>query len=243
MATTGVLEQQSLLRASADRKAKTFEELCEPIPAWARQTTVWFGMIYLWLCSSWYFQFVLTFFEAVVCPVLCASNGNTWLCQSGWHMGLPIGIMLFIVCSPAELSGKLAQTINHSSMLARTTLISLVLLKGTIIIYQNDAWPSDFVAWKPAGFGVVAGNLMGSFANTGIMPQIAADLKPALLDRAVTVCPIYAVSWICKSMFFLCHVVYCRSWDGFLFAVMLMWYCFFFETQLRSRCKLVCAWL
>ena len=196
MAVTGVLEQQTLLRASADRNAKTFDELCQPIPAWARQMTVWCGLVYLWACAGWYFHFVLSFVEAQLCPVLCRSSGDNFLCQSRWHFGFPIGIMLFAVSFPAELSGSMSRAINCTSMIAKTTAILIALVKGALVWHQKTE-ASELIAWKPTAFAAVASNMIGTFANTGIMPQVAADLKPSLLHRAVRICPCSAVSNIC----------------------------------------------
>ncbi|CAK9023564.1 Aa_trans domain-containing protein [Durusdinium trenchii] len=193
MAVTGVLEQQTLLRASADRNAKTFDELCQPIPAWARQMTVWCGLVYLWACAGWYFHFVLSFVEAQLCPVLCRSSGDNFLCQSRWHFGFPIGIMLFAVSFPAELSGSMSRAINCTSMIAKTTAILIALVKGALVWHQKTE-ASELIAWKPTAFAAVASNMIGTFANTGIMPQVAADLKPSLLHRAVRICPCSAVS-------------------------------------------------
>ena len=48
---TAIVEQQTLMRASVECNATTFQELCQRTPAWARQTTIWSGLIYLWACA------------------------------------------------------------------------------------------------------------------------------------------------------------------------------------------------
>ncbi|CAL1172939.1 unnamed protein product, partial [Cladocopium goreaui] len=190
---TAIVEQQTLMRASVECNATTFQELCQRTPAWARQTTIWSGLIYLWACGGFYFDFLEAFFEGQLCPLLCASNGDVWLCQSRWSLSLPILLMIYVVCSPAELSGRLARGINITNMFVKTLVIAAAILKG-FLTWRTKTETTSYVTWRPIGFFRVTSILMSSLANTGILPQLAADVQPALREKVTTWCPAIAVS-------------------------------------------------
>eukprot|EP00435_Cladocopium_sp_Y103_P061280 s945_g22.t4 len=190
---TAIVEQQTLMRASVDCKATTFEEMCQKIPAWARQTTIWSGLIYLWTCGGFYYDFLDSFLEGQLCPVLCASNGDAWLCQSQWHLALPLFVMIYVVCSPAELSGRLSRFINSCNTVVKAVVVVAAIAKG-LLTWSSNILPSQHWAWQTRGFFRTASILMGSLANSGIMPQLVADVKPEVQLEASRWCPIIAVS-------------------------------------------------
>eukprot|EP00435_Cladocopium_sp_Y103_P016130 s529_g4.t1 len=165
---TAIIEQQTLMRASVDCGATTFQQMCQRTPAWARQTTIWSGLIYLWACGGFYFDFLEAFFEGQLCPVLCASNGDVWLCQSrcyldGWRDAL------------------------------KTVVIVAAILKG-FLTWSTKTETFSYVTWRPIGFFRVTSILMSSLANTGILPQLASDVQPELRDKVTTWCPTTAVT-------------------------------------------------
>ena len=170
--------------------------MCQPIPVWARQTTIWSGLIYLWTCGGFYYDFLESFLEGQLCPLICASNGDAWLCQSRWHLSVPILIMIYVVCSPAELSGGLSRCINFTNTIVKAIVIMGVIAKGVLTWSSNTdlSRASSHMAWNPLGFFRVSSILMGSLANSGIMPQLAADVQPNIRKQATVWCPIVAVS-------------------------------------------------
>jgi len=197
---TAIVEQQTLMRASMDCKATTFEEMCQKIPAWARQTTIWSGLIYLWTCGGFYYVFLDSFLEGQLCPVLCASNGDAWLCQSQWHLALPLFVMIYVVCSPAQLSGRLSRCINSCNTFVKAVVVLAAIAKG-LLTWSAHIVPSQHSAWNTRGFFRTGSILMGSLANSGIMPQLVADVKPEVQLEASRWCPIIAVSM--QSVIFL----------------------------------------
>eukprot|EP00438_Fugacium_kawagutii_P006281 Skav222668 [mRNA] locus=scaffold997:577804:578907:- [translate_table: standard] len=154
--------------------------------------TIWSGMIYFWVCAGFYFAFLESFLENQLCPVLCAWNGDTWLCQSRWYLSLPIAIVIIVLNTPTELSGRLARCINLSSTMIKALVAVAAIAKG-ILIWKGPT-EANHAAWRPLGFFRVTSILMGSLANSGIMPQLAADIKPNLRERATVWCPVLAVS-------------------------------------------------
>ena len=190
---TAIVEQQTLMRASADSNATTFEEMCRPIPGWARQTTMWSGLIYLWACGGFYFDFLLSFAEGQLCPILCLSHGDAWLCQNEWHLAIPITIMVVFVCWPSEFSGGLARSINLINIIIKTVVILAVIFKG-LMTWKAKTEASTYVQWNFLGFFRTSSILMGSLANSGIMPQLVSDIEPDVRDRATKWCPIISVS-------------------------------------------------
>eukprot|EP00438_Fugacium_kawagutii_P036829 Skav229474 [mRNA] locus=scaffold4865:14931:16265:- [translate_table: standard] len=191
---TAIVEQQTLMKASVELDATTFEQMCQSIPAWARQTTIWGGMIFLCSCSGFSFIFLESFLENQLCPVLCAWDGDTWLCQSRWYLSLPITILIIVLNSPTELSGGLARCINVSSTIVKAVVTLAAIAKGILIWKDSTGTVPSYAAWRPLGFFRVTSILMGSLANSGTMPQLAADIKANVRERAMVWCPVIAVS-------------------------------------------------
>ncbi|CAK9084774.1 unnamed protein product [Durusdinium trenchii] len=193
---TAILEQQALLRASIERDANNFEDLCQPLPAWARKTTVYGGLVYLWSCGAYYCYFVEAFLHDQVCPRL-GSPQDAWsawlLCSNPYFTAVPVFIMVFLESYPAELSGFVSLVINYTNMITKVVVGFTALIKG-LSTWADLTEPETYEVWNVGGFLTVFSMLMGSFANTGIMPQIATDVDHSVRDRAMVLCPIIAVS-------------------------------------------------
>ncbi|CAJ1440560.1 unnamed protein product, partial [Effrenium voratum] len=193
VAVTAILMQQVLMKASAELSATTFEELCRPLPQLPRVITVWSGLIYLWACGAFFFQFIEVFVSDQICPVLCQNNTGTWLCQSELRVALLVFLATFPLCFPAQLSGMLPLVINNTNLVTKYTVIAIALAKGVKTMLQDDPLKTSWTAWRPSGFMGITSLLLGSFANTGIMPQITSDVSAPLRLRAAQVCPLGAV--------------------------------------------------
>ena len=146
------------------------------------------------------------FLEGQLCPLLCASDEDVWLCQNPWQLSLPIFIVIYVVCSPAELSGRLSRCFNVANIFVKTVVIVAAIVKGFLTSQQTET--SSCVAWKPMGFFRVTSVLMGSLANTGILPQLAYDTRPQLREKVTRWCPIVAVSMQSSVYFFVALLGY-----------------------------------
>ncbi|CAK9005253.1 Aa_trans domain-containing protein [Durusdinium trenchii] len=195
MGTTAVLEQQALMAASVQRKAHTFDEMCEDLPTWARRVSVWSGVLFLWGCGGFCVQFIQEFISEQLCPVLCAHDGSFWLCQSKCYLSIPIFLVVFVTCYPSQLYGCLSLSVNAVSLATKVVLVLTAVLKGFLVWTRaNPATVAHHTAWRPSGLPAVFGLLSACLANSGIMPQLAGDLKPSLRTMASKWCPIWAVA-------------------------------------------------
>ncbi|CAE7518823.1 unnamed protein product [Symbiodinium microadriaticum] len=192
VATTAMAQQSALISTSCQLGAGTFEELCQPLPNWSSRVTVASFLLYYWGCLGFYAQFVEVFLADQLCPLLC-QRGSSWLCQSEYRLGLLVFLVFALVSWPPQLSGTAAVFINNMNFLVKWVVIVTAVAKGVYTVISVDA-ERDYVAWAPSGFVRVACLLMSSYANTGIMPQIAADVDKSQQQRAAKLCPIIAVS-------------------------------------------------
>lgn len=172
VATTAMAQQSALISTSCQLGAGTFEELCQPLPNWSSRVTVASFLLYYWGCLGFYAQFVEVFLADQLCPLLC-QRGSSWLCQSEYRLGLLVFLVFALVSWPPQLSGTAAVFINNMNFLVKWVVIVTAVAKGVYTVISVDA-ERDYVAWAPSGFVRVACLLMSSYANTGIMPQIAA---------------------------------------------------------------------
>eukprot|EP00913_Durusdinium_trenchii_P025488 g23926.t1 len=171
--------------------AVALEDLCQPLPAWARKTTVYGGLVYLWSCGAYYCYFVEAFLHDQVCPRL-GSPQDAWSANP-YFTAVPVFIMVFLESYPAELSGFVSLVINYTNMITKVVVGFTALIKG-LSTWADLTEPETYEVWNVGGFLTVFSMLMGSFANTGIMPQIATDVDHSVRDRAMVLCPIIAVS-------------------------------------------------
>ncbi|CAE7268822.1 unnamed protein product, partial [Symbiodinium sp. CCMP2592] len=192
VAITAMAQQSALISTSCQLGAGTFDELCQPLPIWSGRVTVASFLLYYWGCLGFYAQFVEVFLADQLCHLLCQS-GSPWLCQSEHRLGLLVFLLLAVVSWPPQLSGTAAVFINNMNFLVKWVVIVTAVAKGVYTVISVDA-ERDYVAWAPSGFVRIACLLMSSYANTGIMPQIAADVDKSQQERAAKLCPVIAVS-------------------------------------------------
>ncbi|CAE7246885.1 unnamed protein product [Symbiodinium natans] len=191
VAITGALQQSALISTSCQLGAVTFDELCQPLPAWSSRITVASFLVYFWGCMGFYCQFVEVFLADQVCPALCGS-GSDWLCNSEYRIGLLVSIFFALVSWPPQLAGTAAVCINYTNFAVKWVVIITAVAKGVHTAFFVEA-ERTYTAWAPAGMVRIACMLMGSYANTGIMPQLAADIDKSQQERAAKLCPSIAV--------------------------------------------------
>ena len=126
-----------------------------------------------------------------VCPALCGS-GSDWLCNSEYRIGLLVSIFFALVSWPPQLAGTAAVCINYTNFAVKWVVIITAVAKGVHTAFFVEA-ERTYTAWAPAGMVRIACMLMGSYANTGIMPQLAADIDKSQQERAAKLCPSIAV--------------------------------------------------
>ena len=210
MAGTAILMQQTLMIASTQQGASTFEEICERLPKSLRQMSVCFVLLYLWGSGGFCCQFIASFLLDQLCPWMCESDGSFWMCQRELNTSLVVFVFAFVACYPPRLFGWMSLGLNYLNALTKITLLCVAFVKG-ISVWSTRTERTEipsYTVWRPAGMLSVLSLLAGSLANSGIMPQLVADLHPSLLKKASVWCPIVAVSLQATTMAILTLVGY-----------------------------------
>ena len=131
MAGTAILMQQTLMIASTQQGASTFEEICERLPKSLRQMSVCFVLLYLWGCGGFCCQFMASFLLDQLCPWMCESDGSFWMCQRELNTSLVVFVFFaFVACYPPRLFGWMSLGLNYLNALTKITLLSVAFVKG-----------------------------------------------------------------------------------------------------------------
>ena len=131
MAGTAILMQQTLMIASTQQGASTFEEICERLPKSLRQMSVCFVLLYLWGCGGFCCQFIASFLLDQLCPWMCESDGSFWMCQRELNASLVVFVFAFVACYPPRLFGWMSCFwLNYLNALTKITLLCVAFVKG-----------------------------------------------------------------------------------------------------------------
>jgi len=196
VAGTAIGLQRGMISTSCRLNAGTFDQLCEPLPDWSNKVTVISFLIFYWACTAFYCQFFQVFFGDQVCPRLCGLN-STFLCHGEDRVAILVFLLVSLVSFPAQLGGTAATVINYANFGTKWVIVVAAVLKGihtTFFATPSDGYVREYVAFDYTGVLSVTSMLFASFANTGIMPQIAADVDRSQQERAANVAPLIAVS-------------------------------------------------
>ena len=130
---------------------------------------------------------------------MCESD-ISWLCQSEYRLGFLVFFFFSLVSWPPQLGGTVAVCINYVNFCVKWVVIVTAVVKG---IYTATAVEGErsYTAFVPGGFVRTIVMLMGSYANTGIMPQIASDVDKSQQERAAKLCLVVEVRQALHSVF------------------------------------------